>query len=92
MTTKELINAISLKSGMKKVRTEELLNATVAVIQKELLEGKCIQLPNFGTLEMKLKNAREVVHPSTKKRTYIPEKMQVCFKASTVIKEQMKNT
>ena len=38
MTTKELINAISLKSGMKKVRTEELLNATVAVIQKELLE------------------------------------------------------
>jgi nucleoid DNA-binding protein len=40
---------------------------------------------------MKLKNAREIVHPSTQKRTLIPEKMQVDFKASTVIKEQLKN-
>ena len=91
MTTKELINQISSKKGMTKVHTEELMNATVSVMQKELLEGKSIQWPNFGTLEMKLKNAREIVHPSTQKRTLIPEKMQVNFKASTVIKEQLKN-
>lgn len=91
MTTKELINHISSKSGMTKVHTEELLNATVAVLQKELLDGKSVQLPNFGTLEMKLKNAREIVHPTTKQRTLVPEKMQLTFKASSSIKEQLKN-
>lgn len=91
MTTKELTNAISSKSGMKKVRTEELMNATVAILQKELLNGKSVQIPNFGTLEIKRKNSREVVHPTTKQRTVVPEKLQLNFKASAVIKEQLKN-
>lgn len=76
---------------MTKTRTEELLNATVAVLQKELLAGKSVLLQNFGTLEMKRKSARVVVHPQTKERTVIPEKMQLTFKANVTIKEQLKN-
>lgn len=91
MTTKELVNQISSKSGMTKVRTEELLNATVATLQKELLDGKSVQWAHFGTMEMTRKNAREVVHPTTRKRTLVPEKMQLTFKASSAIKEQLKN-
>ena len=91
MTTKELISKISSKCGMTKVRTEELMNATIAAMQKELLDGKSVQLANFGTMEMKHKSAREVVHPSTKQRTLVPEKMQLTFKPSTATKEQLKN-
>jgi nucleoid DNA-binding protein len=91
MTTKELISKISSKCGMTKVRTEELMNATIAAMQKELLDGKSVQLANFGTMEMKRKSAREVVHPSTKQRTLVPEKMQLTFKPSTATKEQLKN-
>lgn len=91
MTTKELISKISSKCGMTKVRTEELMNATIAAMQKELLEGKSVQLAHFGTMEMKRKNAREVVHPTTKERTLVPEKMQLTFKPSTTTKEQLKN-
>jgi nucleoid DNA-binding protein len=40
---------------------------------------------------MTRKNARTVVHPKTKEKTYIPEKMQLTFKASNSIKEQLKN-
>ena len=91
MTTKELISKISSKCGMTKVRTEELMNATIAAMQKELLDGKSVQLANFGTMEMKRKSAREVVHPTTKQRTLVPEKMQLTFKPSTATKEQLKN-
>ena len=91
MTTKELISKISSKCGITKVRTEELMNATIAAMQKELLDGKSVQLANFGTMEMKRKRAREVVHPSTKQRTLVPEKMQLTFKPSTATKEQLKN-
>ena len=73
MKTKELIQHIATSTSMTKTHTEELLNATVAVLQKELLAGKSVQLQNFGTLEMKRKNARVVVHPQTKERTTLPK-------------------
>lgn len=91
MKTKDLIQHIANSTSITKTRTEELLNATVAVLQKELLAGKSVLLQNFGTLEMKRKSARVVVHPQTKERTVIPEKMQLTFKANVTIKEQLKN-
>ena len=91
MTNKDLINQIAASTSMTKTRTEELLSATVAVLQKELLGGKSVQLQNFGTLEMTRKNARTIVHPKTKELTIVPEKMQLSFKPSNTIKEQLKN-
>lgn len=91
MKTKELIQHIASSTSMTKTRTEELLNATVTVLQNELLAGKSVQLQNFGTLEMKRKNARVVVHPQTKERTVVPEKMQLSFKPNQSTKEQLKN-
>ena len=91
MKTKELIQHIASNTSMTKTRTEELLNATVAVLQNELLAGKSVQLQNFGLLEMKRKNARVVVHPQTKERTVVPEKMQLSFKPNQSTKEQLKN-
>jgi len=89
MKTKDLIQHIATSTSMTKTHTEELLNATVAVLQKELLAGKSVQLQNFGTMEMKRRNARVVVHPKTKERTEVPEKMQLVFKPNQVIKEQL---
>ena len=91
MKTKERIQHSAASSSMTKTRAEELLSATVAVLQKELLGGKSVQLQNFGTLEMTRKNARTVVHPKTKELTTIPEKMQLSFKVSNTIKEELKN-
>ena len=72
---------------MTKTRTEELLNATVAILQNELLAGKSVQLQNLGSLEMKKRNARIVVHPKTKERTEVPEKMQLVFKPNQAVKD-----
>lgn len=92
MKTKELIQHIATSTSTTKTRTEELLNATVSILQKELLAGKSVQLQNFGTLEMKRKNARDIIHPTTKERTTIPEKMQLSFKPNQTVKEQLKNS
>ena len=91
MKTKELIQQIATKTSKSKSHTEDLLNATVAVLQKHLLDGKSVQLQNFGSMEMKRKNARVVIHPQTKERTMIPEKLQLIFKPNQQIKDQLKN-
>ena len=87
MKTKDLIQHIVTSTSMTKTRTEELLEATVAVLQKELLNGATVQLQNFGSLEMKKRNARVVVHPKTKERTEVPEKMQLVFKPNQAVKD-----
>ena len=87
MKTKDLIQHIATSTSMTKTRTEELLEATVAVLQKELLNGATVQLQNLGSLEMKKRNARIVVHPKTKERTEVPEKMQLVFKPNQAIKD-----
>ncbi|MBQ5387532.1 MAG: HU family DNA-binding protein [Paludibacteraceae bacterium] len=88
MKTKDLIQHIAASTSMTKTHTEDMLNATVAVLQKELLAGKSVQLHNFGLLEMQRKSARVVVHPKTRERTEIPEKMQLTFKPTQAVKDQ----
>lgn len=92
MKTKELIQHIATSTGQSKTRTEELLNVTISVLQKELLAGNSVQLQNFGTLEMKRRNSRVIVHPQTQERTVVPEKMQLNFKPHQTIKDQLYRT
>ena len=87
MKTKDLIQHIATSTSMTKTHTEELLEATVAILQKELLSGTSVQLQNLGSLEMKKRNARIVVHPKTQERTEVPEKMQLVFKPNQAIKD-----
>ncbi len=91
MTTKELIDRVAQHTSMTKTRTTELLDMTIAVLQKELLTGNTVLLPDFGTIEMKRKNARVIVHPRTGERTAVPEKMQLTFKAHRTIKDKLKD-
>ncbi len=87
MKTKDLIQHIATSTSMTKTRTEDLLEATIGVLQRELLNGSSVQLQNFGVLEMKRRNARIVVHPKTQKRTEVPEKMQLTFKPNQAVKD-----
>jgi nucleoid DNA-binding protein len=90
MKTKDLIQHIATSTSMPKTRVEDMLEATVAVLQKELLNGKIVQLPQIGTLEMKRRNARVIVHPKTQIRTEVPEKMQLNFKPNQAAKDMFK--
>lgn len=91
MTTREIINQVAGRTTLTKTLTEELMNTTIAVLQKNLLKGSSVQLQNFGTLEMKRRKARTVVLPNSGERTTIPEKMQLVFKPYPTLKENLKD-
>ncbi len=50
-----------------------------------------ISIQGFGLFEVKKKLERVVVSPSTKQRMLVPPKMVIAFKASNLMKEQIKN-
>ena len=91
MTTKDLITAIAADTGMRKQDVERLLEATTDACVEQLLDGKSIQVQNFGTLEIKTKAERQFIHPTTGKRQVAPEKKQFSFKQNSVLKEAVNN-
>jgi len=91
MTTKELIASIAAKSGLTKSQVADLLDATEDMIVQNLLDGKSVQIQNFGTLEVRQKKERLSVHPKTGERKMIPPKQQIAFKPTQSLKEEMKN-
>jgi len=90
MLTKDLIGLIANASGLSKKDTEELLSATSAILRENLMAGKAIQLQGLGTLEIKERNERVIVHPKTGDRTVVPSKNQLVFRPVANLKEELK--
>ena len=90
MLTKEFIGLIISGSGLSKKDAEQLLATTTAIMRENLMDGKAIQLQGLGTLEVKERKERTIVHPRTGERTIAPSKNQLVFKATANIKEELK--
>ena len=90
MLTKDFIGLVASASGLSKKKVELLLNINNAVIRENLMAGKAIQLQGLGTLELKEKNERVIVHPRTGERTVVPRKNQLVFRPVSTIKDELK--
>ena len=90
MLTKDLIGMIAETVGISKKDTEQMLSTTNAIIRENLMAGKAIQLQGLGTLEIKERPARTVVHPKTGERTEVPSKNQLVFRPVENIKDELK--
>ena len=90
MLTKDFINQIANATGLSKKDVEHLLNTNNAILRENLMAGKAIQLQGLGTLEIKERNERTIVHPRTGERTVVPKKKQLVFRPVANIKEEIK--
>ncbi len=91
MNNKELVQQLASRVSMTQQKTGRLLQALVAEIQEQLLDDKVVHIQRFGDLSVRKRNERLSVHPKTGQRTLTPPKMQVVFRQSTELKEELNN-
>ena len=91
MLTKELIGSIADATGLSKKKVELLLTTNNAILRETLMDGKAVQLQGLGTLEVKEKKERAIVHPRTGERRIIPSKKQLVFRPVANMKDELKN-
>ena len=91
MNNKELIASISAKLNAPKSVVTILLETTVETCAQLLVEDKTIGFQSFGNFEVRKKDERLSVHPSTQIRTLIPPKLVVNFKQSNILKDKLKD-
>lgn len=91
MNHKELIVSMAAKLNAPKSVVADLLEKTIATCTELLVEEKTIGFQSFGNFEVRKKEERLSVHPSTQIRTLIPPKLVVNFKQSTILKDKFKD-
>jgi nucleoid DNA-binding protein len=90
MNTTELTSALAQKLQLPKTEVAQRMEHTVAAITGELLKNNSVLFNNFGSLEVKKREERISVNPSSGKRMLIPPKLVVKFKPSGALKEKVK--
>lgn len=90
MLTKDLIGLVAERTGLSKKKVEHMLTTNNAILRENLMAGKAIQLQGLGSLEVKEKKERTIVHPRTGERKIVPSKKQLVFRPVANMKEELK--
>ena len=90
MNNKEFINELSARMGYSTSDTQRLVTNMVNAMSDSFLEGAAVQVPNFGSFEVKKKLERIIVNPSTGQRMLVPPKLVLGFKPSVTWKGKLK--
>ncbi len=89
MNKTQLIEAVALKSGMKRKDAELAVNAVTETIVDAMKNGEKVQLVGFGTFDVKTRDARTARNPKTGESIEVPASKHPAFSASKALKEQL---
>lgn len=90
MNSKEFLAVLANRSGLSVEDTSLSVDALVDAMTRHLCESDSLSLQGFGTFEVKKKNERVIVNPSTHQKMLVPPKLAVSFKPSLNLKERLK--
>ena len=91
MNNKELLAEIAKRLKITQKDVSAVLEKTVEALSDSLSQGNDVSIQGFGSIEVRKKNERVVVNPSTKKKMIVPPKLVLGFRTSNTYKEKIKN-
>lgn len=90
MTKKEIVRAISDKTGLTQLQIKEIVQFTFEGIIETLLEEGRVELRNFGVFQVKTRKARQARNPRTGRQVSVPAKSVVVFKPGKGMEARVK--
>lgn len=91
MNNKDFITELAQKTGMTQAVTQTLVRTIIDTMGLAFEENNSVAVQGFGTFDVKKRNERVMVNPSTQQRLLVPPKLVLNFKPTASIKEQLKN-
>lgn len=87
MNKTELIFSVAKTAGVSKKDTEQVLNAFFSTVQETLKQNDKVQLPGFGTFEVRERAARTGRNPHTGETIEIAAAKVPAFKPGKGLKD-----
>ena len=82
MTKRDIVDKVSLATGLTKVETETVFNGIMTTIIDSLGQNERVELRGFGTFGVKHRLPKKARNPSTGEVIYLPERYVPTFKPS----------
>ncbi len=92
MTKKDFVVAFAKKGGLKLKDSERLVANFLEVVEESLLAGKGVRFIGFGSWDVKVREARTVTNPMTKKKMKVKAKKVVKFKVGKTLADKVAGT
>ena len=90
MNNKDFTSELSKRLGYTLKDTSELISSLLSGMTQQLEEGNFVAIQGFGTFELRKKEERISVSPTTKQRMLVPPKLVLTYRPSTLLKEKFK--
>ena len=87
MNKTELVSSVAEIAGVSKKDTEQVLNAFFSTVQKTLKQDDKVQVPGFGTFEVRERAARTGRNPHTGETIEIAAAKVPAFKPGKGLKD-----
>ena len=92
MNNKQFLTELSGRSGLSLSEAGKMADELIGVMKGIWTEGDSMSLSGFGVLEVRKKNERVSVNPSTGVRMLVPPKLAISYKPSPLLKERLNST
>ena len=89
ITKKDLVDAISERTGQRRTAVKQTVQEFLDLIIEELAEGNRLEFRDFGVFESKERAARTAQNPKTLERVAVPAKRTVKFKVGRRMRDAM---
>lgn len=90
MTKTELTAAVAQEAGISKAAAAKAVDAVINNITESLATGNKVQLPGFGTFEVRERGERMGRNPKTKESMVVPASKAPAFKAGKALKDRVR--
>lgn len=85
----ELIEMVAEKAKVSKRDAREAIECALDLIEQALIEGKEVNLTNFGVFEPKVRQGRVGTHPKEHTKIAIEETKTISFRVSKSLKARL---
>ncbi len=89
MNNKELIAELAQRTGQTQQATQRMALTLIESLLSQIEEKESLQVPAFGTFEVKKRLERVIVNPNNGKKMLVPPKLVLNFKPVTTWKERL---
>lgn len=86
MDKRAIIAEIAKRSVLKKWEINLLIDPLLDIILKALEQGEEVHINNFGKFTLKYHKPKETLHPKTRQRIQIAEKVSIVFTQTRMFK------
>jgi len=90
MNNKQFLTELSGKCQMSAESAAQQVQTLIGVMENLWQNGDSVSLSGFGVLEVKKKNERVSVNPTTGVRMLVPPKLALTYKPSSILKDKLK--